>query len=482
MIERDASIAATDPTTLLAWFDLAGLYASVDIRSDELHDALANATYGEPVAEGARAYIHERAHLFQAVGSTIGFYAYLLQLAQTAIVGFLMHRLVHRCGVALRAPLREFARSLPTAWQEVEDLIQQWDWLEASVAELTASPDYVAAVTNPYLVPSRWSARFRYTQLAIHALYEPESQEVTADALAQEPESETEAIPEAAAFAGRLLTHEIMSVGGVMESAAYAYELDAFGEEGELAEAAGSLAYEKGAYALLIQDTKHLLGRRVRDEELLATHVALCDLALNPPVLPQHLRIRNGLRRDELSPTSRIVALWTHADVVETPKTFREIPRYEIELSRALGWTLPHEIVGAGAWHGRLKNHDPRETMYLDVLRHRQVLPMVVSDAQYLFSREPAVRRLFERVDFSIVSCRDGAIHPADPERAQLLVKYYLMHQWHRQLFLGEPERLVAPVGVPPSVVRDFCDEMSALLEAELGGHAVNGPVVYIAA
>lgn|GEM_PF-5126759 len=475
-----AHLPDSDGTTdLLAWINVDSLQATVRGSAADLGRQLRESELGQPLPELVRAYLHERVHLYQSLTTTFGLYPWLLQAAQTLIVGFLMHRLVHRCQVPLKSPLREYVRT-NGHWNTVKDLVQQWDWLEAAISELTATPSYFALAHGPGLSLA-WPEQFRFVQLVIDRLYRGNvgPDEVQASLVNEPLRRRDDDMPENLLNMERAFVPEMFSLVAVMESAAYAYELAGWGERREYKQAVRSGGYSKAEYTLLLDETKRALRKGTRNQSVLAAHLALCDLALNPPILPQHQRIRHGISIQELHPVARTATLWAHAGQVAPPRSLDEAPRYEIELAEHLGWVSPTAIVASGAWHGSLGDDNARDALYLKGLLCRQKWPTVFYDPRLVYSQHAAVRTIFESFDFSIVQCDDGTVFPAHARGGFTIIKHHLMNQWHRQLFLGEPERLTAPLGTPPALIQEFCDQAEALLTDELGGHPVNGPVVY---
>ena len=213
----------------------------------------------------------------------------------------------------------------------------------------------------------------------------------------------------------------------------------------------------------------------------LASHAALCDLALNPPILPQHYKLRRGLHSSELRPVNRIIALWNNATAVRPARSFDDAPRYQIELTRKLGWCGPTEIISAGRWHGSCEGIGAwRDALYLRAGLLRQKFAGLFYDPRYLYPPPGSSLTDWPSLfDFSLVRFTDRTIWGRDPQTARAMLAGALFNLWHRQMFLGEPRKLEAPKGMPKPLIQEFCDQARKTLSDELDGYDIVGPTVW---
>src|SRR5207248_769515 len=75
------------------------------------------------------------------------------------------------------------------------------------------------------------------------------------------------------------------------------------------------------------------------------TFIALCELPLHAPLLPQHAGLRQGrIDPRELFPPLRFELLLGATQNVKPLQGLAEAPRYYVELCKALGWVHPVQM------------------------------------------------------------------------------------------------------------------------------------------
>lgn len=478
--------AKGDVGEILAWTELGSLSVTVPTTSTQMMDEMSSrSSLGTLLSAPVRSYLHERFHLFQMVTTTIGVYLERLACAQTLTIGQIMYHIACRMKKPLRLPLRDYARALGDQ-DTLGGLIQNWDLLEFMYTEASnAEPGDFARASNPAFGLGRWEDRFRFTQALIRRQYTFHGVEAdwpTQEQLLHEPtRSSCDDMPDTILFANRYVTPELSALASILESAAYAFEL-AWADDAEYERAVNKGGYKGLEYTIRLAETKEMLPKRWGKEGILATHAALCDLALNPPILPQHYKLRRGLHSAELQLINRIIALWNNATAVRPARGFDDAPRYEIELTRKLGWCGPTEIISAGRWHGSCEGVSAwRDALYLKAGLMRQKFAGLFYDPRYLYPPPGSVLTDWSSLfDFSLIRFTDKTIWGRDPKIGRAMLHNALFNLWNRQMFLGEPRKLLAPKGTPRTLVREFCDQARETLSDRLDGYDIAGPTVYV--
>jgi hypothetical protein len=140
---RPPPATAADAGLFAGWLDHVSLTLTVAHSKAELVSALTAQQMHNPLDDLARTYVHELTHTGQALGSTVGYYTWMLRSVQHDYVIRMLKWLVGDAGLPIRTPL---IRYLPAVQGEGQDaklagLMHGWQLAEAMIAEIAGSPE-----------------------------------------------------------------------------------------------------------------------------------------------------------------------------------------------------------------------------------------------------------------------------------------------------------------------------------------------------
>jgi hypothetical protein len=184
----------------------------------------------------------------------------------------------------------------------------------------------------------------------------------------------------------------------------------------------------------------------------LASFMALCEVALFAPLLPQHAALRaSSPGFDQLLPRVRFANLLSAAGRVEPMRDPADHGRYVIDLCRDLGWVQPLQIYASAA-NGPHDVSDPLAYLYVQAQLWRAQVSSAtfIGIDRFLFDPSPAADRWRELFDFVIVDYADRTTYQRDKDFLQSMTTRYLNMQGLRAIMLGDSLALAAPYGNSP--------------------------------
>lgn len=473
---------ATDAGRFAGWLDHVSLTVTLPRSREELVSALGGQAVDAPLGDLVRTYVHELAHTGQALGTTLGYYTWMLRSVQHDYVVRMLKWLVDDACLPIRTPL---IRYLPTVGDDkATGLIHGWQIAEAMIAEIAGTPQgFLHSGAQIPVGGTTWEQRWSRMQGNIAELYERgdhRSPDELYLALHREPVTP---VPDdyAAMLIAVALTYTY-SVPAVMESAALAVELSPADEAGVRSVLDGSGA-RSGAEEI---EQYHLFDRTARAypglpaRSLLATHLAACDVALNPPCLPIHILDRRTLHLEELHPVARVIEIWKRlGDEIAPARDIDDALRCADDICAALGWTSVSAVLARAAGSFGAGGSDPRGRAFATAMQarlhyapllHNPWVPLratgVLADA-YKAELVPAFWAFAD----------DWAPGSGDSDRTDRLAFTVLLFQWTRSIALGRPSPLRLPVSMPAEI-RDRYARLLAAAMSELVGRALHPPVV----
>lgn len=280
-----------------AWANTDALVGIFSCSSEEMQADLASSRPDAPLNERARSWVHEHQHLYHAITTPIGVFCNALRLVQTfATRDVLIH--LRSAGVPPKVPLlRHVREASPTAIASVR--VPLTIWLDAELF-LTYQQGSLAAFTsmaaeNPVTRGITMTGIFQRLQEGVaRYLYLPGPDAERAarelvDALADE-----ELVDPARwrqedrnSAAGAVITPQpggrLAWLPTVLESACHAVEM--WGQSFDAFERLYAARHKDFNYLWPITQTAETLRSRSLPE-ILATHLAVCDLALMAPIMP----------------------------------------------------------------------------------------------------------------------------------------------------------------------------------------------------
>jgi hypothetical protein len=273
------------------------------------------------------------------------------------------------------------------------------------------------------------------------------------------------------------------SVPAVMESAALAVELSPADESG-LRDVMDGSAPRSGAeeielYDLFDRTAKAYPGLPPRS--LLATHLAACDVALNPPCLPIHLVDRKTVNLKELHPVGRVIEIWQRlGDEIAPARDIDDALRCADDICAALEWTSVSAVLATAAENYTATGSDPRGRAFATAMQaRRHYAPLLHNPWVPLWSTGPLANAYRAELvpAFWVFDDDDWIPGSQDNDRTDRLIFTTLLFQWTRSMMLGRPDPLRLPVPMPANI-RDHFARLVARALSEFVGRNLQPPTV----
>jgi hypothetical protein len=452
--------SASDAGQFAGWLDHVSLTLSMSNTREQLIAGLKAQAKDEPLSDVIRTYVHELAHAGQALGTTLGYYTWMLRSVQADYVVRMLRWLVQDAQLPLNVPLITYVPSVQAYDSTAAGLVQGWQITEWLISELAGSVEGLlhAAVQKP-IAATTWPERFTRLQSNIAELYETPDNKWPDEfflALWAQPVRSPDDNYVALTTAG-LATIPFFTVPTVMESAALAVELSPADEAGV------QEAIERSTRTRTVEELElyQLLGRTRRAyphlsaRSLLATHLAACDVALNPPCLPDHLLDRRAVDFKELHPVARILEIWQVLghDVVPA-RDIDDALRCADDICGALGWTRVSEVLRRAADNYSDQATDPRGRAFAMAMKGRIAYPPLLHNPWVPLWGSGTLAELYrkELMPAFWVFADDWSPEVEDSARLDRLFFDMLRVQWTRSMMLGRPATLQTPVPLPDEI------------------------------
>lgn len=181
----------------------------------------------------------------------------------------------------------------------------------------------------------------------------------------------------------------------------------------------------------------------------LLSHMALCEVALFPPLLPQHsiLRGPTGLPFEQLLPWRRFFALLSAAGKVEPMRNRADHARYVGDLVASLGWVHPDAVVQS-ALAGPSLVRNPIAYLYQSAQRFRQSdSTCFIGFDALLASPLPKAQEWRKHFEFIIVDYSDRTTYHRDKDFLDSMTTRYLETLGLQTVMRGDSLSIQAPYG-----------------------------------
>jgi hypothetical protein len=199
------------------------------------------------------------------------------------------------------------------------------------------------------------------------------------------------------------------------------------------------------------------------------TFIALCELALHAPLLPQHATLRAG-RIDplQLFPALRFWKLLGPVSRIRPLEGLADVARFSLELCRALDWVQPTQIIAA-ALKGPETVADRRSQRYTWAQSER-------ARGQHAFTNllrrafDPASGEQFrQRYVFPVIEYADRTFYMRDKDALWDLTTQHLLTMTMRQIMLGTTLTVTCPYRGAPAEAETLTTWLRAELQMLFG-------------
>lgn len=441
----------------------------------------------ENPTEALRTALHEITHVSQVLATPYGYYTQLVRDFQSHQILRIIHGL-NEAGVGLRQPLARTVQGLPAddeRFDEVRHDLYAWYLAELLMLFHEHGVDTYADIllSGAAAVPSTIAAQFAELNFYLHEFCRHTGRSGLAAAdpriafTAGREELERRESPIVAMkFFGSDGSFDAESV---MESGARAAEFWAR----RTGDARGMLTVPGGpvtTYDRLIHDAIDVLRPRGIDE-FATTYAVIADLALHPPVLPQHAAW-SELRQDAyaLLPHLRAGTLLRAARGIAPVRDLaRDYGRFVTEVCGRCGWPTPAELAEAFTRADAGVDADMATGLYRMSLDLRRRVPHVFNDLDVWLgdSSEAAAEVRYYFVQ-PVMQFSDGLVIHRDKALAGYFILNTLTRRWLRHCLLTRD----LTVRVPYTAVPEEVEFWTELLRDQLAEYGLVGVPVRLRA
>jgi hypothetical protein len=453
-------------------FSFESLTVRYDFTRDEYRAAMAAFPSTRELSEPLKTAIHETTHLLHSTTTPFGLFVYRVRGLQTRIVSDAILAVRSR-GHDVTFPLQKTFRSLPRdAAGEVEWRLRLWYGLELIVLAMMGEAD----VFNTHIVNNRYVRGLTVAGLFAHAqLYFAQARGV--------PEAPIEALDpmnaraEASLFVGDLLlggasTLAVIETAGTVSEYVASEHLNLMDFKARMQGA--SWMHTTVPKSWLSPALDHVRASTL--PEFILSYLALCEVALFPPVLLEHRPLRTGaVKSIDILPFARWHRALAAAASVSPMTALTDYDRYTREICATAELTPPMDVVAASVnTADSAPPLDPRERAYLKAQLIRARGPGAFLDCLGMLGRLPP------DLDFPVIQYTDRTLFLKDKVLLNAVVTGYLVRAVVRRMLLRPDLVVTMPYPPTPEESAFYARELTSMFEETLGmrvpGVGVAGP------
>jgi hypothetical protein len=186
------------------------------------------------------------------------------------------------------------------------------------------------------------------------------------------------------------------------------------------------------------------------------TFIALCELALQAPLLPQHATLRAGrLDPRQVFPALRFEMLLKAVGRIRPLQGLADVARFNLELCRVLEWVHPNQLI-ALALSGPQAVADRRSQRYIWAQAERAVMQHAFANLlRRAFDPSAQGESFRQRYAFPVIEYADRTFYMRDKDALWWLTTQHLLTMTMRQIVLGTTLTVTCPYrGAPAEAER----------------------------
>ena len=456
------------------YFDNLALSASYSFSHEEYFQNKKRLP-NQPLTEPLKTVLHETTHLYQMLATSYGLYYHTLKLLQTDLIRHLIGVLLHKCKIQPKPPLIELCKRFIKAngFNEIKHLLHGWFTAELMILYLEG--DVVSygnlLLKNPLLGAMPMTNYFDQLEYFVTIFLNSNGKSCPAF----EPGMKR---------AGTSLLSEFQYFG--LKAMGFPDTVGVMESWGKVAEFWGEQHLSLGDCPKLfppviepeLSDYYSLLywAREAIDAEtvgeFILSYMALCEIALSPPVLPYYRLMRSEeMSLREINPTQRMLDLFSAAKGV-TPIRHLEndYVRFTETVCSKLKWSTPVEIA-----RQTLKTLDyPPGDRLFEFYKQAQIfrinIPHIFIDLDVWFDQKrPYINDFYYYFSHPIIEFNDSTGHHPDLSVPVFFTEQALINSYVRKIFLTKDQTISFPYRAGQVELDHFTDLLKSDLESLLG-------------
>jgi hypothetical protein len=446
--------------------------------------SLAGSRPDAPLDDRARSWVHEHQHMYQAISTPFGFFCNALRFVQTLATRDILI-ILRSGGVQLKMPLwPHLCKGSKVIGSILGPLTV---WLDAELF-LTYEQGSLAAYeslayANPVTRGANMSSIFQRLQAGVgrYLLGRQGDNQQLIDALKNESLVEPEKWhqEDRNAFAEVALAvngfDRQFALPMVLESGSRAVEM--WGESFESFERLYAARHRDLNYLWPIANTASTLRSRSLPE-ILATHLAVCDLSLAAPIMPDRVFVRHGLRVDEMLPQRRYFRILHALKAVGALRSPDDYSAFTDAVCEQLRWTRPEEVyVPNDVSQSLARTLGTRGELFRLASELRIAVPALYVTPS--ISYEPDVERVFkDHFVFNVLQFTDRTFHHPNRTRLDSSKINFVINEWLHGVMVGVPKTVTLQWDAQPAELAFLRREAQEAISATLGWRVPPPPIV----
>lgn len=449
------------------YFDTLALSASYAFSYQEYINDKRRATPDQPLTELLKTTLHETTHLYQILATPYGLYYSTLKLLQTDLIRRLTRLLPQKYKIQPLPPLTKSCGKIKSENNhEIKHLLCGWAMAELMVLYLEGNYDgYYNLLNNSLLGTTSIANYFDELEMFVTIFLNANGKpcEVIDSRLET---SDTSPLSELQFLGLKALSYP--DSRGILESwgKVAEYWID---QPRQLTECPELFPHNIKAdlvdYYMLLHEAKNAISAETVGDFILS-YMALCEIALSPPLLPYYRSFRTNITIREMNPLQRMWDLFTAVRGITPIRNLeRDYVRFTEQVCSKLKWPTPIAIARETLKSLKFPPGDRLFEFYMKAQEFRVRIPHIFLDLGVWFLPERIYTREFHYYfSHPVIEFKDRIGHHPDPNVFLFFTEQALINNYARRLFLSKDQSITFPYTASQAEL----DYFTGLLEPDL--------------
>lgn len=449
------------------YFDTLALSASYAFSYQEyIHDKR-RATPDQPLTELLKTTLHETTHLYQMLATPYGLYYSILKLLQTDLIRRLTRLLPQKYKIQPLPPLTRSCGQIKSKNNhEIKHLLRGWAMAELMVLYLEGNYDGYYNLLNNSLLGTTTIGNY-FEQLEMFVTIFLNANGKPCEAIDCQLETSEASLLSEIQF---LLLKSTLypDSRGILESWSKVaeYWIDQPRQLTDCSELFPPVIKAEviDYYVLLHEAKKAITAETVGD--FILSYMALCEIALSPPLLPYSQSLRTNISIRQMNPLQRMWDLFTAVKGIAPIRNLeRDYMRFTEEVCLKLKWPTPFAIARETLNSLKFPHGDRLFEFYMKAQEFRVRIPHIFLDLGVWFLPERIyLQEFYYYFSHPVIEFQDRIGHHPDPNVFLFFTEQALINSYARKLFLSKDQSITFPYTASQAEL----DYFTKLLEPDL--------------